>query len=55
MPPQAGMPHALNPNYAPLSQLNIEIPSEAKEFKSVEHKPRRILLNNFDAAVCYNH
>lgn len=51
MPPQAGMPHALNPKYPDLSKLNIEIPSEPKEFKSVEQRPRRILLNNFDAAV----
>ncbi|KAL8910261.1 MAG: hypothetical protein Q9171_004425 [Xanthocarpia ochracea] len=50
MPPQAGMPHALNPRYPSLSSLNIEIPSEPKEFKSVDQKPRRILLNNFDAA-----
>ncbi len=51
MPPQAGMPHALNPRYPSLSSLNIEIPSEPKEFMSVDQKPRRILLNNFDAAV----
>ena len=49
MPPQAGMPHALNPRYP--SGLNIEIPSEPKEFKSAGQRPRRILLNNFDAAV----
>jgi hypothetical protein len=45
------MPHALNHNYPPLSELKIEIPSDPKEFKSVGQKPRRILLNNFDAAV----
>jgi hypothetical protein len=55
MPPQAGMPHALNPRYPDLSELNIEIPAEPKEFKSVDQKPRRILLNNFDAAVRLHH
>lgn len=52
IPPQAYMPHALNPNFPPLSELNIEIPSEPRAFN--KHKdlnnPRRILLNNFDAA-----
>ncbi|KAH7305603.1 hypothetical protein B0I35DRAFT_361901 [Stachybotrys elegans] len=49
IPPQAGMPHALNPRFPPLGDLGIEIPAEP----SVFHKasvPRRILLNNFDAA-----
>lgn len=50
IPPQAGMPHALNPRFPPLSELNIEIPSEPKAFKKESQKPRRILLNNFDAA-----
>ncbi|KAK5988542.1 Non-reducing polyketide synthase curS2 [Cladobotryum mycophilum] len=52
IPPQAHMPHALNPKFPPLSELNIEIPSEPKIFKKHEepNKPRRILLNNFDAA-----
>ncbi|KAH8706037.1 non-reducing polyketide synthase [Talaromyces proteolyticus] len=52
IPPQAGMPHALNPNFPPLSELNIEIPAEPKEFKKKpgSGEPRRILLNNFDAA-----
>lgn len=51
IPPQAGMPHALNPNFPPLSELNVEIPAEAKEFKKTRSgEPRRILLNNFDAA-----
>ena len=38
MPPQAGMPHALNPRYPSLSELNIEIPSESKGSKSVDQK-----------------
>lgn len=51
MPPQAGMPHALNLRYPSLSELNIEIRSEPKEFKSFDQRPRRILLKNFDAVV----
>lgn len=50
IPPQAGMPHALNPSFPSLSESNIEILSEAKPFKKEAHQPRRILLNNFDAA-----
>ncbi|OQV03524.1 polyketide product template domain-containing protein isoform 2 [Cladophialophora immunda] len=50
VPPQAGMPHALNPKFPPLKDLNIDIPSEPREFKKHADKPRRILLNNFDAA-----
>ncbi|OAL28412.1 hypothetical protein AYO22_02866 [Fonsecaea multimorphosa] len=50
IPPQAGMPHALNPKFPPLKDLNIDIPSEPREFKKHANKPRRILLNNFDAA-----
>lgn len=49
IPPQAGMPHALNPRFPPLSELNVEIPSEPKAFEKLSG-PRRILLNNFDAA-----
>jgi 3-oxoacyl-(acyl-carrier-protein) synthase/malonyl CoA-acyl carrier protein transacylase len=52
IPPQAHMPHALNPKFPPLSELNIEIPSEPRAFNKHKqsNKPRRILLNNFDAA-----
>ncbi|RFN53982.1 non-reducing polyketide synthase [Fusarium flagelliforme] len=50
LPPQAGMPHALNPNFPPLSEINIEIPSEPSTFGSPASQSRRILLNNFDAA-----
>ncbi|KAH8892730.1 non-reducing polyketide synthase [Thozetella sp. PMI_491] len=50
LPPQAGMPHALNSKYPSLPKLNIEIPSEPKEFKAIDQRPRRVLLNNFDAA-----
>ncbi|KAI2478997.1 Polyketide synthase module protein [Pyrenophora tritici-repentis] len=50
IPPQAGMPHTLNPNFPPLHEINIKIPSEPLEFKASGNKPRRILLNNFDAS-----
>lgn len=50
IPPQAGLPHALNPRYPDLSKVNIEIPTVPMEFKRTGQKPRRILLNNFDAA-----
>ena len=52
IPPQAHMAHALNPKFPPLSELNIEIPSEPRVFNKIKesNKPRRILLNNFDAA-----
>ncbi|KAE8350732.1 conidial yellow pigment biosynthesis polyketide synthase [Aspergillus coremiiformis] len=49
IPPQAGMPHALNPRFPSLSEHNIEIPSDPRPFNKT-HKPRHILLNNFDAA-----
>ncbi|KAK4498613.1 hypothetical protein PRZ48_011272 [Zasmidium cellare] len=48
-PPQAGMPHALNPGFPPLASLNLAIPSEPQPFEQGK-TPRRILLNNFDAA-----
>ena len=50
IPPQADMPHALAPRFPPLSELNIEIPSEPRAFGKESHRPRRVLLNNFDAA-----
>jgi zearalenone synthase (nonreducing iterative type I polyketide synthase) len=49
IPPQAGMPHALNPKFPSLSEQNIIIPSESMRFHK-KQEPRRILLNNFDAA-----
>ena len=53
LPPQAGMPHGMNPNVVKVIENNsgIVIPSEPSEFKNVDDKPRRILVNNFDAAV----
>jgi acyl transferase domain-containing protein len=50
IPPQGGMPHALNPKFPPLADLNIQILSESQPFVRQAGKPRRILLNNFDAA-----
>lgn len=51
IPPQAGMPHALNQKFPPLSDINVVIPSNLDEFTKKPNVPRRILLNNFDAAV----
>ncbi|KAM0716792.1 hypothetical protein Q7P37_008237 [Cladosporium fusiforme] len=50
IPPQAGMPHALNPKFPSLSDINVVIPSKLDDFKKTLNMPRRILLNNFDAA-----
>ncbi|ROV92577.1 hypothetical protein VMCG_08955 [Cytospora schulzeri] len=52
LPPQAGMPHSMNPNVQKFLQddSSIVIPTEPTEFKGVADKPKRILVNNFDAA-----
>lgn len=50
IPPQAGMPHALNPKFPSLKDINIDIPSEPRPFERPVGSLRRILLNNFDAA-----
>ncbi|GKT81875.1 LOW QUALITY PROTEIN: beta-ketoacyl synthase domain-containing protein [Colletotrichum tofieldiae] len=50
IPPQAGLPGQLNPRFPPLSELNVEIPTKINEFKAASGRPRRILLNNFDAS-----
>lgn len=55
MPPQVGMPHKLNPAFPPLDDLNIQILSEARDFVSTPSTTRRILMNNFDAAVSYSY
>lgn len=40
-----------DPKFPPLKDINIDIPSEPKPYPKHENgKPRRILLNNFDAA-----
>lgn len=51
MPPQVGMPHALNKQFPPLHEKNIRILSKATPFHRTRGKPRRVLINNFDAAV----
>ncbi|KAJ0122145.1 hypothetical protein J7T55_002657 [Diaporthe amygdali] len=53
LPPQAGMPHSMNPNVQKFLQedSSIVIPTEPTEFKAVADKPKRILVNNFDAAA----
>ena len=53
VPPQAGMPHSMNPNVLKFLQddSSIVIPTETTEFNTVANKPNRILVNNFDAAV----
>lgn len=55
IPPQAGMPHSINPNVLNFLKDNssITIPAELVDFKSVANKPKRILVNNFDAAASY--
>ena len=53
LPPQVGMPHPLNPNVLQVLQgdSGIVIPTEPTAFQGVADKPKRILVNNFDAAV----
>ena len=54
VPPQAGMPHPLNPNvevHLQADSSNTIIPTEAIELRSGAGKPKRILTNNFDAAA----
>ncbi|KAE8854870.1 hypothetical protein PTNB73_10300 [Pyrenophora teres f. teres] len=51
--PQADMPHAPNPRFPPLVELNIDIPSGPRSFPRSSdpvRNPRRNLLNNNDAA-----
>lgn len=53
IPPQAGMPHGMNPNLVEIlgDSKSIVIPTQSTEFKAANGKPKRILVNNFDAAV----
>jgi hypothetical protein len=55
LPPQAGMPHSMNPNVLKFLQddSSILIPTEPTEFTEVAGKPKRILVNNFDAAASF--
>ncbi|KAK1977343.1 thiolase-like protein [Colletotrichum cereale] len=51
VPLQAGMPYAYNPEFPALADLNVEILLEPREFRRrKDNVPRRILLNNFNAA-----
>ncbi|KAI9695808.1 MAG: polyketide synthase pks13 [Bogoriella megaspora] len=52
IPPQAGMPHAMNPNVLEIlgDDSSIVIPTKPTEFTAADGKPKRILINNFDAA-----
>ncbi|KAF0329993.1 Polyketide synthase [Colletotrichum asianum] len=50
LPPQAGMPHALNKQFPSLEENKIRILSRAAPFRPVSGKRRRVLINNFDAA-----
>lgn len=54
IPPQAGMPHAMNPNVLEIlgDDSSVVIPTKPTEYKTADGKPKRILINNFDAAVC---
>lgn len=53
VPPQAGMPHSMNPNVLKFLQddSSIVIPTEPTGFKAATGQLNRILVNNFDAAV----
>lgn len=53
IPPQAGMPHSMNRNVLNFLQddSSIVIPTEPTKFRRVADKPKRILVNNFDAAA----
>ena len=55
IPPQAGMPHAMNPNVLEIlgEDSSIIIPTKSTEFRTADGKPRRILVNNFDAAASF--
>lgn len=55
LPPQAGMPHSMNPSLLEfLEDSSLVIPTKLTEFKGVADDPMRILVNNFDAAVSRN-
>jgi len=53
IPPQAGMPHPMNPKVLDILGDNsgVVIPTKPTEFTAAHGKPKRILINNFDAAV----
>ena len=53
IPPQPGMPFALNKKFPPLERMNVHIPAKPTPLTagSNEDGKRRILINSFDAAV----
>ena len=53
IPPQPGMPFKTNHKFPALAKLNIHIADTLMEFKAYVKGDgkRKILLNNFDAAV----
>ncbi|RHZ45040.1 uncharacterized protein CDV56_100457 [Aspergillus thermomutatus] len=53
IPPQAGMPRVMNPNVLEIlgDDSSIVISTKSTEFKAADGKPKRILINNFDAAA----
>jgi len=54
IPPQPGMPRTLNAGFPPLEKMNVHVADEKLPFKATSRKgdgKRKILLNNFDAAV----
>jgi acyl transferase domain-containing protein len=53
IPPQPGMSNPLNSKFPPLSKINVHIPDRKKIFKRLPSGDgkRKVLLNNFDAAV----
>ena len=55
IPPQPGMPFKVNHKYPPLSKMHVKIADRCIPFEPPlgGDRKRRLLLNNFDASVCY--
>lgn len=53
IPPQPGWPFTLNPNFPPLAQHNVKIPTKATLLKPSPKgdKKVKLLVNSFDASV----
>jgi iron transport multicopper oxidase len=55
IPPHIGIKNRMNPKLPPFDTLNVRIPMRATEFKPrASNSKRRIVLNNFDAAVSFS-
>ena len=51
VPPQAGLPHPLNPNLPDLAALDMDMPTEPQPFGSrAGDGSRAVLINSFDAS-----